>query len=284
MRDLLFSLTGPFAASQLCAPRATLCYIERPMPAVANLRIEAKEGVARITFDRPPLNVLDIGMMAEIGEALVNLPAKNNFIILQGANGCFSAGTEAADRTPERVGRLLGASHRVFHEMGAGHAVTIASVEGQCLGGACEVAMCCDFIIAAESATFGFPEIKLGCFPPLAVVMLPRMMPAHTALDLILTGRTISAAQAAAQGMLTKVVPTGGTEQAVEELLAEMRHLSPSVLRLTRRASRSAGFKDEERELSEIENVYLDELVRTKDGVEGIRAYLEKRAPVWTGH
>jgi len=254
------------------------------MPVTTNLRIEASNGVARITFDRPLLNVLDIAMVAEIGEALVRLPAQNNFIVFQGANGNFSAGTDIADHTPDRIGRLLGASHRVFHEMGAGHAVTIAAVEGYCLGGACEIAMCCDFILAAEGASFGFPEIKLGCFPPLALVMLPRMMPAHAALDLILTGRTISAAQAASQGMVTRVVPSGGTAQAVEDLLGEMRHLSPSVMRLTRRASRAAGFKDEERELSEIENVYLDELIRTKDAVEGIRAYLEKRAPVWTGH
>ena len=254
------------------------------MAVVSNLRIEAQNRVARITFERPPLNVLDIAMVAEIGEALVRLPAQNEFIIFQGANGCFSAGTDIADHTPDRVGRLLGAMHRIFHEMGAGHAVTIAAVEGHCLGGGCEVALCCDFILASETATFGFPEIKLGCFPPLALVILPRMMPAHAALDLVLTGRTISAAQAAAQGMVTRVVPAGGTEQAVEELLGEMRHLSPAVLRLTRRASRGAGFKDEERELTELENLYLDELIRTKDAAEGIRAYLEKRAPVWTGH
>jgi len=254
------------------------------MPADSNLLIEARDRVARVTFNRPPLNILDIAMVAEIGEALVQLPAQNEFIVFQGANGNFSGGAEIADHTPERVGRLLGAFHRVFHEMGAGHAVTIAAVEGQCLGGGCELAMCCDFIVAAESATFGFPEVRLGCLPPLALVMLPRMMPAHAALELILTGRTISAAQAAAQGMVTRVVPSGGTVQAVDELLGEMKHLSPAVLRLTRRASRSAGFKDEERELTEIQNLYLDELIRTKDAVEGVRAYLEKRAPVWTGH
>lgn len=254
------------------------------MPADSNLRIEARDRVARVTFNRPPLNVLDIAMVAEIGEALVQLPAQNEFIVFQGANGNFSAGGEMADHTPERVGRLLGAFHRVFHEMGAGHAVTIAAVEGQCLGGGCELAMCCDFIVAAETATLGFPEIRQGCLPPLALVMLPRMMPTHAALELILTGRTISAAQAEAQGMVTRVVPAGRTAHAVDELLAEMKHLSPAVLRLTRRASRGAGFKDEERELTEIENLYLDELIRTKDAVEGVRAFLEKRAPVWTGH
>ena len=254
------------------------------MPAASNLRIEARDRVARVTFDRPPLNILDIAMVADIGEALVRLPAENEFIVFQGANGCFSGGGEIADHTPERVGRLLGAFHRVFHEMGAGHAVTIAAVEGTCLGGGCELALCCDFILAAETATFGFPEVRLGCLPPLALVMLPRMMPSHAALELILTGRTISANQAAAQGMVTRVVPSGGTSQAVDDLLGEMKHLSPAVLRLTRRASRSAGFKEEERELTEIENLYLDELIRTKDAVEGVRAYLENRAPVWTGH
>jgi cyclohexa-1,5-dienecarbonyl-CoA hydratase len=178
---------------------------------------------------------------------------------------------------------LLGAFHRVFHEMGAGHAVTIAAVEGRCLGGGCELAMCCDFILAEESATFGFPEIKLGCFPPIAMVALPRMMPGHAAFDLILTGRTISAREASALGMVTRVVPDGELTQAVEALLEEMKHLSPPVLRLTRRLTRTAGFKDEERELTEIENLYMDELIRTQDAIEGVRAFLEKRAPVWTG-
>ncbi|HKO05920.1 MAG TPA: enoyl-CoA hydratase/isomerase family protein [Candidatus Acidoferrales bacterium] len=248
------------------------------------LHIESNDRIARVTIDRAPLNVLDIGMIAEIGEALVRLPAHNEFIVFQGAGGNFSAGSEVADHTPERVGRLLGAFHRVFHEMGAGHAVTIAAVEGQCLGGGCELAMCCDFIMATESATFGFPEIKLGCFPPIAMVALPRMMPGHAAFDLILTGRTISAQEASALGMVTRVVPEGGLAEAVGGLLAEMKHLSPPVLRLTRRLTRSAGYTEEEKELAAIENMYLEELIRTQDAVEGVKAFLEKRAPVWTGH
>src|SRR5271168_1627585 len=207
-----------------------------------NLRIESSNRVARVTFERPPLNILDIGMVAEIAEALVRLPASNEFIVFQGAGGNFSAGADVADHTPERVGRLLGAFHRVFHEMGAGHAVTIAAVEGHCLGGGCELAMCCDFILAGQSATFGFPEIKLGCFPPIAMVALPRMMPGHAAFDLILTGRVIAAEEASRLGMVTRVVPDRELNGAVDALLEEMRHLSPPVLRLTRRLTRLAGF------------------------------------------
>jgi len=251
--------------------------------AESNLRIEERERIARVTIDRPPLNILNVGMVADIGEALVRLPAQNEFIVFRGAGGCFSAGADVADHTPERVGRLLGAFHHVFHEMGAGHAVTVAAVEGHCLGGGCELAMCCDFILAEESATFGFPEIKLGCFPPIAMVALPRMMPGHAAFDLILTGKTISAQEASGLGMVTRVVPDGQLTQAVDGLLAEMKHLSPPVLRLTRRLTRTAGFKDEEKELTEIENLYLEELIRTQDAIEGVRAFLEKRAPVWTG-
>src|SRR5271155_5035820 len=249
-----------------------------------NLRIESSNRVARVTFERPPLNILDIGMVAEIGEALVRLPAQNEFIVFRGAGNCFSGGADVADHTPERVGRLLGAFHHVFHEMGAGHAVTIAAVQGHCLGGGCELAICCDFILAEESATFGFPEIKLGCFPPIAMVALPRMMPWHAAFDLILTGRTISAREASALGMVTRVVPDGELTQAVDGLLADLKQLSAPVLRLTRRLTRSAGYREEEKELTEIENMYLEELIRTHDAVEGVKAFLEKRAPVWSGH
>lgn len=249
-----------------------------------NLRIETSNRVARVTFDRPPLNILTVGMVADIAEALVRLPAQNEFIVFQGAGNVFSGGADVADHAPDRVGRLLGAFHRAFHEMGAGHAVTIAAVEGHCLGGGCELATCCDFVVAAESATFGFPEIKLGCFPPIAMVTLPRMMPGHAAFDLILTGRTISAKRADELGMVTRVVPDGQVNSAVDALLEEMRQLSPPVLRLTRRLTRLAGFHEEEVELTEIENMYLDELIRTHDAQEGIRAFMEKRAPVWTGH
>jgi len=249
-----------------------------------HLRIESNNRVARVIFDRPPLNILDIAMIAEIGEALVRLPAQNEFIVFQGAGKCFSAGADVADHAPDRVGRLLGAFHRLFHEMGAGHAVTIAAVEGHCLGGGCELAMCCDFILATESSTFGFPEIKLGCFPPIAMVILPRMMPGHAAFDLILTGRTIPAREASALGMVTRVVADNELPGAVDGLLAEMKHLSAPVLRLTRRLTRSAGYTEEENELAAIENMYLEELIRTHDAVEGVKAFLEKRAPVWTGH
>jgi len=250
----------------------------------SNIRVETANRVARVVFDRPPQNVLDIAMVAEVAESLVRLPAHNEFIVFQGANNCFSGGSEVADHVPERVGRLLGAFHRVFHEMGAGHAVTIAAVEGPCLGGGCELATCCDFVVAGESATFGFPEIKLGCFPPIAMVTLPRMMPGHAAFDLILTGRVINARRADDLGMVTRVVPDADVNSSVEELLEEMRRLSPPVLRLTRRLTRLAGFHEEEIELAEIENMYLEELIRTQDAQEGIRAFLEKRAPVWTGH
>jgi len=247
------------------------------------LRIESANRVARVMFDRPPLNILDIGMVAEVAEQLVRLPAQHEFIVFQGMGANFSGGADVADHTPDRVGRLLGAFHRVFHEMGAGHAVTIAAVDGHCLGGACELAVCCDFVLATESATFGFPEIKLGCFPPIAMVVLPRMMPGHAAFDLILTGRTIKAREAANLGMVTRVVPDGELAGAVDGLLGEMRQLSPPVLRLTRRLTRLAGFHEEEVELKEIENMYLEELIRTQDAQEGVRAFMEKRAPVWTG-
>jgi cyclohexa-1,5-dienecarbonyl-CoA hydratase len=151
------------------------------------------------------------------------------------------------------------------------------------LGGGAELATFCDFVIASESATYGQPEIKLGCYPPLALVTYPALAGPRAALDLILTGRTISAREAQQIGLVSRVVGNDQLDAEVEKLLGEMHRLSPAVLRLTRRALWQRNGFDFERGLHEMEELYLKELMRMEDPHEGIRAFLEKRQPVWHG-
>jgi len=246
------------------------------------IHIVTKGRSAVVTLDRPPLNVLDILMMRDLGRALARLTAEFDFIVFQGAGPKgFSAGAEVRDHSPERVAEMLGAFHNIFRQLSRADCLTIAAVHGHCLGGGMELATFCDFVLAGESAEFGQPEIKLGCFPPVALITLPKLVGLRATLDLILTGRTISAREAKELGLVTRVVADNTLASSVEALLDELGRLSPAGLRLSRRVLRRAD--EFERQLDEVEQVYLGELMKTEDAREGIRAFLEKRAPAWRG-
>jgi cyclohexa-1,5-dienecarbonyl-CoA hydratase len=246
-----------------------------------HLKREAR--VAWITLDRPPLNVMDTAMMRSLNAALTEADSAD-FVVFRGAGEtAFSAGAEVADHSPERVRGMLQVFHGIFRRLCRAEAITIAAVHGHCLGGGCELATFCDFVLATESAQFGQPEIKLGCFPPVALVTLPVLAGLRAAIDLILTGRTISAREAQAMGLVTRVVPEGALLTNVEALLCELGARSPAALRITRRAIWRAAGIEFERRLEEAEDAYLRELMETEDAREGIRAFLEKRSPVWQG-
>lgn len=246
------------------------------------LRIERR--TAWITLDRPPLNVLDIPMMESLDAALKRALPKSDFVIFQGAGAkAFCAGADVADHTPERVEKMLRAFHAVFRRLATADCLTIAVVQGYCLGGGMELATFCDFVVATESAQFGQPEIKLGCYPPVAMVILPRRIGMQAAAHLILTGHQFSAAEAHRLGLITCVAPDHELPTAVETLLGELRKLSPSILRLTKRTLARVHSADFLKQLEEAERVYLSELMQTHDAQEGIRAFLEKRKPIWTG-
>ena len=241
-----------------------------------------------MTLDRPPLNIMDITMMKTLSRALGRLldpPAGACDILIfngGGPNG-FSAGAEVADHTPDRVGSMLAAFHHVFRQLARADCLIIAAVHGHCLGGGMELASFCDFVIATESANFGLPEIKLGCFPPVAMITLPELVGPRVAMDLILTGRQISAAEAKSLGLVTRVVPDAALDKSVREFITEMRALSPAVVKLTGRALRRRLRENLEGDLGKIEQVYLNQLMKTEDAREGIRAFMEKRPPSWRG-
>ena len=248
------------------------------------VHVHAENRTTWITLDRPPVNVIDIPMMHALSKVLYDVTAKSDFIVFQGAGEKgFSAGVEVRDHTPDRVREMLAAFHGIFRQLWKADCITIASVHGYCLGGGCELASFCDFVIAGEGAFFGTPEIRLGCFPPVALVLYPHLVGPRAAMHLLLTGRNFSAAEAFQMGLVTRVAPDDGVKHEVDALLAELRSLSPLILRRLRRELwRDCGL-DFEKLLHEAEEMYLNEIVRTDDCVEGIRAFIEKRTPVWKG-
>ena len=158
----------------------------------------------------------------------------------------------------------------------------VVAVHGPCLGGGMELAMAADLVYAADTATFGQPEIQLGVFPPFAAAMYPAWFGRTRAAELVLLGETISARDAFARGLITGVVPADELAAKADAVCARLAAFSPSSLRLAREALRLGGMLGAE-SLPPVEGLYADKLMKTEDAREGLAAFLEKRPPKWRG-
>jgi cyclohexa-1,5-dienecarbonyl-CoA hydratase len=241
--------------------------------------------VARITLQNPPLNVIDIPMMEEVAEALVAIEQQSDVsvIVLRGEGKSFSAGVNVADHTADKVETMLLKFHAVIRALIATKKVTIAAVHGSCLGGGAELAMVCDMVYTTASAKWGFPEIKLGCFPPVACTALAALVGQKRAGELILTGRTISGTEAVELGLACYAVEDEKLEATVESRIAELLRLSPAALAVTKKACYAWDAMHFDKGLARAEKIYLEELMKTTDAHEGIRAFMEKREAKWAG-
>jgi len=253
---------------------------------MGNLIYEEQEHVASIKINRPPLNIIDIATARELGKLLEDIKRNSNLnIVLLSSvgNRAFSAGVDVQDHVPARVDEMLSTVHRVFRALATIPQVTIARVCGLALGGGCELATFCDFVVSGESSTFGTPEIDVGCFPPVALVEFPAQLGYHRAVDLILTARRLSAREAWEMGLVSRCVPDGDLDKEVENLISSLSAKSPSVLKITLRTIRRIARQNFERSLAISERAYREELLKTVDVEEGITAFMEKRKPKWSG-
>jgi cyclohexa-1,5-dienecarbonyl-CoA hydratase len=250
-----------------------------------SIKFQIDDRVAQITFARPPLNVFNIAMMREIGDALGECVTRRDLaaIVFTAAPGAraFSAGVAVEEHVPETVFQMLEAFHSIFRVLRQIAKPVIAVVDGPALGGGCELVAACDIVIASDRSRFGQPEIKLGVFPPVAAILLPRVIGERRARELILTGDLIDAAEALQLGLVNYVLPSAELEGKTENILAKLRELSGSSLAMTRTALDLGGQGDFDAALSEVENLYLHELMKTEDAQEGSRAFMEKRKPEW---
>jgi len=251
-----------------------------------NILYETADGVAKISINRPPLNILNAETLLELTLALEKARKDLSVavVLLTGTGDrAFSAGVDIKDHLPEKVGSTLNVFNKVFYALESLDKPTIAVVKGFALGGGFELAMACDMIIASEKAQFGQPEIKVGAIPPVAVVLLPKLVGQKKAFELVLTGAVISAAEAKQVGLVNRVVPEEKLEEASKELVQKLKENSPIVLKLTRMAFRQSLDTDFKNGLEKVTDIYLSLLMRTEDAIEGLKAFLEKRKPQWKG-
>jgi cyclohexa-1,5-dienecarbonyl-CoA hydratase len=251
----------------------------------ARIALDLNPPVARLRLTNPPLNVIDIPMMEELATALAEIESLPGItvLIISGSQKAFSVGVDVAAHTPDKVEQMLGKFHGVIRALIGSKKVSIAAVHGHCLGGGAELAMVCDLVYTSELATWGFPEIKLGCYPPVAATALAALVGQKQAADLVLTGRSITGKEAAAIGLANAVVPEVDLEHTVQEAVQHLTALSPAALAIAKKAIYAWDSIHFDKGLARAEKIYLEELMKTEDAQEGIQAFLEKRQPRWKG-
>ncbi len=228
-------------------------------------------------------NVLDGEMISELTE-VVQSEARGSDVkalVFQGKGEHFCYGASVQEHRREHAAEMLAGFHTLLRSMIDLSKPGLALIRGCCLGGGLELAGFCQWIFAAEGARFGQPEIALGVFPPTASLILPWRVGQPAADDLILTGRTISAAEAKQLGLVHSV--SAQPEVRVEEFLqAQLLPKSAAALSLAVRASRFAMHRAFLQDIQALEEMYLQDLMNTEDAHEGIEAFMEKRQPVWS--
>lgn len=222
-------------------------------------------------------------MMREINSVLEGLKndRKLKVLIFQAEGKAFCAGVDVAEHTQDKVEEMIHVFHMMFFHMTKVKAPIVALVEGAALGGGCELALFCDMVLASDKATFGQPEVKVGVFPPIAAVIFPWYTNFKKAMELLLTGETISASEAKAIGLVNVVYPHEKFKEGADTFIEKLTNNSSVVLQLTKEAIDEAYGENYHIAVSKVENVYMNKLMNTLDANEGLRAFLEKRKPIW---
>jgi cyclohexa-1,5-dienecarbonyl-CoA hydratase len=250
------------------------------------LKFEVRGGIARVTLDAPPLNVLTRAVLKELRDTL-QLAAEDasvRVLLLDAAGRHFSAGASVEEHLAPEFEAMIPEFGETVQALHAFPLPVVAAVQGRCLGGAFELVQAADIVVAAEGAQFGQPEILLGVFAPAACMLLPRRVAPGLAAELLFTGDPVGSAAAAAAGLVQRVVPDTELSQAAESLALRIARHSAAALRAHKRALRAAqeAGPGVAAGLAAAMDVYEAELMQTRDATEGLTAFLEKRQPQWS--
>jgi cyclohexa-1,5-dienecarbonyl-CoA hydratase len=245
--------------------------------------LERDGALLRLRLARPKANLVDAAMISALHATLDEYRNKNGLraVLLDAEGPHFSFGASVEEHLPDQCAQMLASLHALLVSMIEYPAPILVAVRGQCLGGGLELALACGPIFAARDAQFGQPEIRLGVIAPAASVLLPYRVSQPVAEDLLFTGRSISAPEAAAFGL----VQTLADDPEAAALSWFEQHLQPRsavALACALAAVRGQMRLDVRRRLTEIEHLYNERLMNTHDANEGLNAFLAKRQPAWT--
>lgn len=260
--------------------------------AYESLLYEVADGAARITINRPDRrNALSWSLVGELRSAFAAAkadPAAHVCVLTGAGDRAFCAGADLDEMTTSDSAGYLGLHDArgelagLFRDLYALGKPTVARVRGYALAGGFGLALACDLVVAADDAVFGVPEVDVGLWPHLVTVPLIRSMPPKVALELMLTGRRVDAAEAARLGFVTRVVPVDELDTQVDELVGTLAAKSPAVLKLGRDAFYSVWDQDVDTSLRLLHTA-LTVTAATQDAAEGVAAFREKRPPTWRG-
>jgi enoyl-CoA hydratase len=229
-----------------------------------HIRLELNEPAlcATLVLDEPPSNLLGIAAIEEVNDALLSLRGRPwlEVLVMRGANGTFSEGFDLTEHVPKRVRRLLQVYIRFFETIRMMDVISIAAVEGHAWGAGFELALGCNLLVAAETASFALPQVTQGLIPPVATAILRRLE--H-------------------DGVVSRVFPPDAFEERLASFVAEITSKSGPVLQLAKRAQFESYYSSFPDALQSIQSLYLHELLKLDDAQEGTRAALEGREPVW---
>jgi cyclohexa-1,5-dienecarbonyl-CoA hydratase len=243
---------------------------------------EADGKLLRLRLSRPKANLIDAAMIAAIDGAFAqHLDNAGLAAILIDADGPhFSFGASVEEHLPDQCAQMLRSLHGLVMRMVSAPVTILVAARGQCLGGGLELALAGHLLFVASDAQLGQPEIKLGVFAPAASCLLPEVAGPARSLDLLLSGRSITGAEAVTAG-LAYAAATDPERAALDYFEEHLKTKSASSLRYAVRAARSDYAARVKAKLESVERLYLDELMKTHDAVEGIEAFIGKRAVQW---
>ncbi|MDP8229309.1 MAG: enoyl-CoA hydratase/isomerase family protein [Candidatus Electryoneaceae bacterium] len=247
------------------------------------IHFDCHDGRADLTFNRPPKNLLNVEMLEEILDALdqVRDDESLKILVLRGVGGTFCGGIETTELMADQVGLLMPLYTRMFDYLNSVHGLTLGEIKGDVLGGGCEIAGFCDVVIAADNARFGFPEITMGLFPPIATAVLPRLIGRSRTLDWIISGDIISSERALQFGLVARIVSEDKLNEEVERYADRVASLSAPAVTLAKRAVDSALYVPVMEAKRTTESTYMLDLMSSIDPHEGLKAIQEDRPPIW---
>lgn len=250
------------------------------------LSVQSEDRVTTISIQRPPLNIINLELIEELIDAINSARFQQDckvLVLRSKLDNVFSAGADVKEHLPDQADMLISKFEKLISEIIAFPRPTIGVVNGKCLGGGMELALACDFVLADKNAVFGQPEVSVGVFPPIATAIYWRLTGVRNTAKIVLTGRSFSAAEALLMGLVSYVAnDEKELERIFQELVGDFKSKSTVVLEFAKRAMRDSLSLSLEGALSNSSRLYLNELMKTTDSVEGLTAFIEKRKPAWS--